>query len=349
VKEIDPEVFSFAKEKEQVLESMLESERALSLRFTAFMQHPYCDWFLQTACNYLEAYLSFSRFEMKIAAKERIRWGALGRAPTMKRPVTPLSAYSSPERKKGKSPPQSETGGATSLTPRPSPAVSDRASKDMEKKLESECENTLKQLSMIYMQIMLDFSDFDKADEDNEFFELLFNFVSTAIRLGYGVRAQKQAEVELYRVFFNMFNTAARKYKNDPHVRDFGVRKVKLKTRLGHPYDVAKERSPMMQLLLPTAKEDFTRRGYGRAQTARQMTRRPTRPKSTAAVPTPPAKPSPKTRLQDATRHVRLVTLPGMKSGAASERSSFIGSTFQTEVRTPRQRMEDGTHPSLNL
>ena len=60
--------------------------------------------------------------------------------------------------------------------------------------LERQGKTALKQLSTIYMvtclpshplcpphtfvfgkQIMLDFSDFDKADEDNEFFELLFN------------------------------------------------------------------------------------------------------------------------------------------------------------------------------
>jgi len=263
-KKLDPEEFVFAKEKDQVLESLSES-RSLPMRFKVFARHSYCDWFLQTACNYLEAYLSLSRYEMAMAVREKVRWGALGRAPTVERPVTPLSAYSKTARMKTEC---SKPG--DSVLPK---AATHRAwahpenvahLMEMDEEaltathaLERQGKTALKQLSTIYMQIMLDFSDFDKADEDNEFFELLFNFVSTVIRLVFGIRAQKQAEIELHRVFYDIFNQAARKYRKDPHVKDFGLRKVPLRNKLGCPYEMAQMRSPMMKLLLPTSKEGF--------------------------------------------------------------------------------------------
>ena len=145
---------------------MLEN-RNISHRFRAFAQHPYCDWFLQVrpdcphttqrtckanheparlvtesrCCqavgNYIEAYLSRSRVEMAIVAKEKIQWGALGCKPHF------------------------ETLSPTKLA---AAAVSDTTKEEAYlDTLFEETEESLKQLSTIYMRVMLDFSDFDKA------------------------------------------------------------------------------------------------------------------------------------------------------------------------------------------
>ena len=58
-----------------------------------------------------------------------------------------------------------------------------------------------------------------QVEEDYLFFEQLNSFSMTVLRLHYGMKAQKQAEVELIRVFSDMFNAAARKYQGDPHVQ----------------------------------------------------------------------------------------------------------------------------------
>jgi len=171
---------------------MLEN-RNISHRFRAFAHHPYCDWFLQAVGNYIEAYLSRSRLEVAIVTKEKIQWGALGRKPLFDT-LSPAKLAAA--------------------------SVSDTVKEEaLCGSLVEETGESLKQLSTIYMRVMLDFSDFDKVEEDYLFFEQLNSFCMTVLRLHYGMKAQKQAEIELTRVFSDMFNSAARKYQFDPHVQ----------------------------------------------------------------------------------------------------------------------------------
>lgn len=168
--------------------------------------------------------------------------------------------------------------------------------------------------------------------EDNSNASL--QFVSTVIRLTYGIKSQKQAEVELHRVFFNVFNHAARKYRNDPHVKDFGGKKMSIPNRVGHPYDVAQMRSPMMQLLLPTTKECFMQKGYGRA--------RPPKDKSRTKQP------SPRKFGGDIKQRVPSSSFASVPYEDRAHESASRRQNLQA-VKTPRERMEDGSHASLNV
>jgi len=222
---------------------------------------------------------------------------------------------------------------------------------------------------MIYMQIVLDFSDFDKAQEDTAFFELLFMATCGVIRMAYGVRAQKQAEVELHRVFYNVFNHGARKHQNDPQVR----LKTKLTPRICRPYDIAKERSPMMSQLLPTAQEIFKREGYGQAKSWR-------RPRRENSIEDPKESPcvgggddsdedahQASVFVKDAlTREKRQATrrrasIYNLGAAAAAASSEYMRQIKKQSpkilshanplqaVRTPQQKMADGSHPSLMI